>query len=69
MITFIGIAVSRGSAFAWPSAVNMITAGGCFGPNFEFFSTVPEPSTWAMMILGFGATGVSVRRRKSLAVA
>jgi len=24
---------------------------------------VPEPSTWAMMILGFGATGASLRRR------
>jgi hypothetical protein len=27
---------------------------------------VPEPATWAMMILGFGAIGWSVRRgRKS----
>ncbi|HET6942747.1 MAG TPA: DVUA0089 family protein [Sphingomicrobium sp.] len=24
---------------------------------------VPEPSTWAMMLLGFGAAGVSLRRR------
>lgn len=24
---------------------------------------VPEPSTWAMMILGFGAAGVAIRRR------
>jgi hypothetical protein len=27
-------------------------------------SEVPEPATWAMLILGFGATGVMVRRRK-----
>lgn len=26
---------------------------------------VPEPATWAMMLLGFGAVGVSMRRRKS----
>lgn len=26
--------------------------------------TVPEPSSWAMMILGFGVIGVSLRRRK-----
>lgn len=25
---------------------------------------VPEPSTWAMMLLGFGAVGYSVRRRR-----
>lgn len=26
---------------------------------------VPEPATWAMMILGFGAIGASMRRRKT----
>jgi hypothetical protein len=27
-------------------------------------SAVPEPSTWAMMLIGFGAVGYSMRRRK-----
>jgi hypothetical protein len=26
---------------------------------------VPEPSTWAMMLFGFGAVGFGMRRRKS----
>lgn len=26
---------------------------------------VPEPATWAMMLLGFGAAGVALRRRRS----
>ena len=26
---------------------------------------VPEPATWAMMLIGFGAIGVSMRRRRS----
>ena len=25
---------------------------------------VPEPSTWAMMLLGFGGVGVALRRRR-----
>jgi hypothetical protein len=27
-------------------------------------SAIPEPATWAMMLLGFGAVGYSMRRRK-----
>lgn len=28
-------------------------------------AAVPEPGTWAMMLLGFGAVGFAVRRRRS----
>ena len=41
-----------------------------FGLGFDDFSfdasdgAVPEPSTWAMMLLGFGAVGYGMRRRK-----
>jgi hypothetical protein len=27
------------------------------------FGAVPEPSTWALLIAGFGATGAVLRRR------
>ncbi|MDP3782272.1 MAG: PEPxxWA-CTERM sorting domain-containing protein [Sphingopyxis sp.] len=27
-------------------------------------SAVPEPGTWAMVLLGFGAIGFGMRRRK-----
>ena len=27
-------------------------------------AAVPEPATWAMMLIGFGAMGVSLRRRR-----
>lgn len=54
--------------------------GTCFDGNFQgeelcnFFTytisyfytpqAVPEPTTWAMMLLGFGAVGFAMRRRK-----
>ena len=31
-------------------------------------NAVPEPGTWAMMLLGFGAVGYAMRRRKPVAV-
>ncbi len=31
-------------------------------------SAVPEPATWAMMLLGFGGIGIAVRRRRSSAL-
>lgn len=30
----------------------------------EATAAVPEPATWAMMLLGFGAMGVTMRRRR-----
>jgi hypothetical protein len=42
------------------------TAGGDGGNNGPGggAAAVPEPATWAMMILGFGGIGVLQRRRR-----
>ncbi len=32
--------------------------------TYGVVAAVPEPSTWAMMLIGFGAAGASMRRRK-----
>ena len=45
-------ALGAGSGFLGVSSLGTVA-----GP-------VPEPSTWAMMLLGFGAIGFSMRRRK-----
>jgi hypothetical protein len=37
----------------WSNAVLYTPGGG-----------VPEPATWAMMLMGFGATGFAMRRRR-----
>ncbi len=37
--------------------------------NFSVQSGVPEPATWMMMMVGFGAIGTAVRRRARVAIA
>jgi hypothetical protein len=34
--------------------------------GLRFLFAIPEPSTWAFMILGFGASGVMLRRQRLL---
>lgn len=48
--------------------VNITDAAGIGLDDFRFTlsSAVPEPSTWAMMLLGFGGMGVALRRRRKL---
>lgn len=53
-------------------AINDINAasGNDFAlDNLSFASAVPEPGTWAMLFLGFGAIGLMMRRRQSRSLA
>jgi hypothetical protein len=46
---------------------NGLQTGGLIGQyalNQSRFQAVPEPSTWAMMLIGFGLVGFSLRRRR-----
>lgn len=48
--------------------VNGIARGtGSFGGSISFSPTaaIPEPATWALMLLGFAAVGFSMRRNKA----
>ena len=45
--------------FSNPCTTVMATA-----PTFFVRAGIPEPTTWAMMLMGFGAIGFSLRRRK-----
>lgn len=50
---------------------NLAASGNDFAVDdisFATGSTVPEASTWAMLILGFGLVGVAARRRNAIAV-
>ncbi|KTT71870.1 PEPxxWA-CTERM sorting domain-containing protein [Sphingomonas endophytica] len=50
--------------FSLPGNVTMTSASGQFLTGGAA-AGVPEPATWAMMLLGFGAVGVAVRRRRA----
>jgi hypothetical protein len=44
------------------------SSGDCFGDGGRG-GGIPEPATWAMMILGFGGVGAVLRRRRKAALA
>lgn len=53
------------------NSVTINTPSGAFGAFTQLriapaaVAAVPEPGTWALMLLGFGGVGVSMRRRRS----
>jgi len=54
----------------WGSATEYAFSAGGAGQNVLLggisLTALPEPATWAMMLLGFGAIGVALRRRKKV---
>jgi hypothetical protein len=41
---------------------------GLYELSLSTFGAVPEPSTWAMLLVGFGLIGVSLRRKRRIAL-
>jgi hypothetical protein len=70
------LSVKSGTQFMLYSLANLtsgsITSAGLVGPqgqqqaisHITLFTGVPEPATWAMMILGFGMVGAGLRLRR-----
>jgi hypothetical protein len=46
-----------------------IASGNDFGVDNIKLASVPEPASWALMILGFGGAGAALRRRRQAAAA
>lgn len=56
-------AVQGGCVFGFPECFDLDALEAA---NFrEGTGAVPEPATWALMLLGFGAVGFSMRRRRT----
>jgi hypothetical protein len=52
----------------------IVASNTAFGADLKFYSDpsfpgVPEASTWALMLVGFGGMGAVLRHRKSVAAA
>jgi hypothetical protein len=60
----IGISVVTGDVYGF----YVYTTDGIAGRGVlsVLAAAVPEPSTWAMLVAGFGLVGVSIRRRRGL---
>lgn len=57
-------AVGGEAATGFVDYIRLADAGG-----FTATAAIPEPATWAVMIMGFGAAGAMLRRRRAAAAA
>lgn len=76
-----GFLLDYGTASAWdssaiptflasgPATFSYDYAGDGFSIPVTFSTAVPEPTTWAMMMMGFGVSGAAMRRRPRRKVA
>ena len=53
----------------WPTSRTQTATRGFESDNHTVGFAVPEPASWALMILGFGGVGAMMRRRTVRAVA
>ena len=63
---FSGVTVGAGT-YTFTAQGTSLGANGSFGGTVAFATTpaVPEPATWALMLLGFAGMGYTLRRCKS----
>jgi hypothetical protein len=62
------ITIDVEGGYAMPLGRQQLTISD-FTVNGYHFGAVPEPATWAMMLVGFGGIGIAMRRRRPAKVA
>nr|WP_314447199.1 PEPxxWA-CTERM sorting domain-containing protein [uncultured Sphingomonas sp.] len=64
-VSGLSVGNGSGSGTGFVGYADNVTATGAFGSrSFNFAAAVPEPGTWAMMLLGFGGIGAAMRRQR-----
>jgi hypothetical protein len=56
--------LTAGTTYRFLYTFNAGEGGGTVSGNASFVQAVPEPATWALMLLGFGGIGLAMRRRR-----
>lgn len=63
-------ATSASAAVTYENAANLVKIAKAVGsPVLASVAPVPEPATWAMMLIGVGVVGAMVRSRRKVAPA
>jgi hypothetical protein len=62
--TVTGLDLALFDAIGWNVNVDVLAGPYAYTTSQMADAYVPEPSTWALMIMGFGATGALLRRRR-----
>jgi hypothetical protein len=66
----VSVGVTSGTyAYSFVSAYNVTNANAFITYTYNPAGGVPEPASWAMLITGFGLTGLAARRRRRTAAA
>ena len=63
-LTLVTGPLTAGTTYRFTYTGTAPAGGADFSGNAAFYSAVPEPATWAMMLLGFGGIGMAMRRRR-----
>lgn len=65
---YVQFATSPGDFITSATFTNVPSTDAFETANYSITPSVPEPSTWAMMLFGFGAVGVAMRKRRKVAM-
>ena len=62
-LTLVTGLLTAGTTYRFTYSGTAGSGGSDFSGNSAFYPAVPEPATWAMMLLGFAGIGMAMRRR------